>query len=792
MNTTNAQAFGELLRGYRTSAGLTQEALAELAGVSVRGISDLERGARRTPYRSTIRRLAEGLGLGDRDTQTLLTAYRPTHASDVQKPAESASPLSSGELDEVGWKPGHTFIGAADDLIGRDTDLASLEALLKQDGRRLVTIVGPGGCGKTRLALAMVERMARHIATQAVDLTPVRDAELVPAAIAHPLGVIDAGEHAVSESLIKALRTQPMLLLLDNFEHVLGATPFIADLLNACSELVLLVTSREPLRLRSEWVYPIDPLAVPRQDAGDDPERLMSYSAVSLFVTRARAHGALQLTPTTAGPVAEICRRLDGLPLAIELAAARAPTLGIGTILSRLGKGSDLLRDQSHERPARHQSLDATIAWSYDLLTEPERALFRRVSVFRTSWTLEAAEAICSQPPVAVDDVIDLLGQLVQKSLVALEERPGSTRYRLLETLHDYAASQLRATAEEDATFRGLLDWSLAFSERANSVAHGPQQAEWLAEADLEHDNLRAALDWAGSTGAVADALCLASRLGGYWELRGHLREGRGRLSTWLEQTAVQIPERVRADALVAAAFLAFLQGDHDAAIDQLERAVQTYREVSETSALAWSMARLGIVLISAGRPREAVKPLEDSIRLVDQPGPRNLLIRIWAHFGQAQLAMFSNDLDTAQRLLEESLTLCRDSLHNNWGTAVLEHHLGRLVWLQGNRERALALERDSLCLWWQLADRRAVADGLEAIALFASSANEFERAARLFGAAEAARDKVGAGLLPYLADFRTPALARVRAEMDSQAFERATDEGRAMTMERAVADALR
>src|SRR5215218_4955405 len=531
--------FGETLRRLRSAAALSQEVLAERAGLSERGISDLERGARLVPRLETVRMVADALALGDADRTALLVAARPGllgngHTTpDPTTPRSLPTPLTR--------------------LIGRETELAALRAVLCDEEVRLVTLVGPGGVGKTRLAIAAVASIAAAFADGVVfvPLAAVSDPALVLSAIAQALDIRETLERPLPEALMAALRDRHLLLVLDNFEHVLATAAELAQLLEACPAVTALVTSRAPLRLRGERRVPTPPLTLPAPSDSPAIADLAGYEAIALFIERAQSdQHEFTLNPGNADVVVEICRRLDGLPLAIELAAAWMRMLPPPELLRRLETRLPLLHGGASDQPGRLQSMRTAIAWSYDLLSEDEAFLFRHLAVSLGGFTIEAAEwlwdaghtSAANTSPVSGVDPLDVLTGLIDKSLIQPAQSGGATpRFTMLETVREFGLEQLAERGEEAATRANHAAYYLALAERTAPMLRGSGGPAAFVALEREHANLRTALTWFEAHGEAETFLRLAAALGFFWNMTGHWSEG----NAWLARALAADPRPV-------------------------------------------------------------------------------------------------------------------------------------------------------------------------------------------------------------------------------------------------------
>jgi predicted ATPase/DNA-binding SARP family transcriptional activator/DNA-binding CsgD family transcriptional regulator len=803
---TNEEAHAGLMRLYALS-GRQEEALSQYER-----LRDALSGQLGTEPGNTTRLLRNEIAAGKFPPRLPLTIGPPWEGF-----------LDTGK---------HNLPAPRTTFIGREREMVELKRTFSMT--RLLTLTGAGGSGKTRLALEMARDLVGSYpdGVWLVELAPLSEEELVALEVAGALGVQEQPGRPLLESLLDALGDKQMLLVLDNCEHLINAAARLTmALLDSCSRVRVLATSRESLGVMGEQTWPVPSLSAPGARQSPTVSELEGYEAARLFADRAsKRHPRFELTPENAQAVAQVCTTLEGIPLAIELAAARVGVLSAEQISDRLEHSLKLLTGGERTADDRHRTLRATLDWSYELLSEPERVLFGRLSVFAGGFTLEAAESVGAGGGIGEEegeeDVLELVSMLVEKSLVVAEENwERGARYRLLEPVRQYAREKLRVSGEAEAVWRRHAEFFLALAQEAEQELKGPRQAEWLDRLETEHDNLRVGLSWAlGRDIDLGPRMASALRL--FWYTRGYLSEGRRYLEAVARSDAV--PATVRAKALDGLGWIAEPQGDYERARVAYEESLELYRSSNDKRGVANALGDLGSLALDQGDYEQATSLLEESLALHRESGSKEDVIGVLNGLGvlasakgdrERSISFFSEalvlsrgtgnvrrtaaslgnlgitmlvhgDPEQATVLLEESLALFRDiGDSSNIAIGLMYSALAALT--QDDHERVKALSEESLKLLQIAEDKQHIADCLEIMAGGAGAQGRAQRAARLWGAAEVLREDIGVPLQPEDREVLDPYLAAARSSLGEVAWQVTLAEGRAMMPEQAIEYAL-
>ena len=783
VDTERNGTFGGRLRNLREAAGLTQEELASRAGMTSKGISAIERGERKRPYPHTVRSLADALGLPEEERAALLATI-PKRAAQSDTPASAVTPMLPEEaLAESAPEP--SIPTPFTSLMGRERDLGQITALVRDS--HLLTLTGAGGVGKTRLATETARRSNGSFPDGVVyvGLAPLGDAALVIPTIARALGL---GEVEDRSTLANALRGKKALLILDNFEHVLAAAPDIAGIIEGCPDLTVLVTSRAPLRVRGEQEYPVQPLALPASTRNPSAGEVAESPSGGLFAERARAASpSFEVTDDNAGSVAAICWRLDGIPLALELAAARVRFLDPASLLERLDRA--LSAGWARDLPERQRTMRAALDWSLDLLSEPEKVLFRRLSVFAGGFTLEAAEAVGAADDIEAEEVLWNLGVLVEQSLVMMETGADGSRYRTLEPVRQYAGEKLEESGEEEQVRGRHAGYFLDLMEEAGALMKGPDQGLWVHRLMTELDNVRAALEWATANGGAARIAEASWDSWTFWWASGNLREGRRRMEEALAAEP-DLPDLPRAKLLHEAAVLGQAVGDFEDTWQINEESRKLFEQLDYKQGIADTHGTGGLIALQRGEPALGLELMQRCVEINLELGNK------WAGSAMlgfsASVPLAQGDLERAKGFAERGLKLAREIGARDVRYVNL-HPLAVIARAEGDYERAHRLFEEGAQVALEVGEKVNAAFCLEELAAL-SAEEKPGRAARLWGAAEAILEDIEVIAYPFAPDraVRERRIAEARILLDGQTWTDAWDEGRAMKPDEAVAYALR
>ena len=714
--------------------------------------------------------------------QWLLAEDSPLQVAAMRSEAPESA---AGQRQPSELVPRHNLPAQMTKFVGRRREIAKIEQLLET--ARLLTLIGPPGTGKSRLALETAARIINRFANGLffVDLAPINDPDLIISTIAQTLGILEIAGRDTEETLKSYLQQKRLLLLLDNFEHIIDAAPLVNELLMAAPGLKILITSRQPLQIYGEQEYAVPPLIVPDLDHPEPLQTLSQFEAVELFIQHAQAVSpGFALDDVNATAVAEICVHLDGLPLAIELAAARVKLFSPELIRTRLKDRFTTLTGGSRYLPDRLQTLRAAIDWSYELLDEDEKRLFARLAVFQGGRTVEAVDTICGQD--LIPDTFTLLESLLNKSLLQQYTGPdGEPRFTMLETIHEYARERLQENGETECIHKQHADYFVALAELAETELSGPKAKQWCTRLQIEMGNLRTALTWALANDEALVALRLASALRDYWYDAGNSIEGLKWTGRALERAA-DAPPAMRAKALNAAGMLAAAKGEYVPAEQMHREALGLSRQAGDKINQAWALVFLGEdKMDSPGEYEGGITYCQESLALFREMDHKPGVIYALTMIGE--LSRLSGDYEQAGQAYEECLVECRRSGHKVRELVTIGN-LAYVIYHQGDYERAKALEVSIQPQFRDLGLGYHVAAGFPTLVGTVAAQGELEQAARLLGAADALFESTGVSLKrsdQFELDRHADTLHQ---QLDQETFEKAYAEGRAMSLEEALA----
>jgi predicted ATPase/DNA-binding XRE family transcriptional regulator len=775
MKSAPTGSFGTRLKALREAAGFTQDELATIAGLSVHAVSALERGERRRPHVETVRALSAALDLTGPAKDTLLESARaPAYDAAVDELSRIALPVPLTAL------------------LGRDADVDTLRQWLADDTVRLITLVGPGGVGKTRLALEVARSLAEEDAARVVflGLAAIQDPAFVAPAIAEALGLSDVTAVDLPRRVQAACNDHPTLLVLDNCEHVLDAVPLIASLLTSASSLRLLATSRSPLRVRGEREFAVGPLALQTDSAALSPPDLVRSPAVRLFVERARdVRPDFRLTSANARIVNAICRRLDALPLALELAAPWVKVLSAEDLLQRLEGDVLLSAAGPRDLPERQQTMNATVAWSYQLLHADEQAAFRRLGALPGRFSIElAAEVLAGRDALnaSTDRALEMVAGLIDKSLVLRADGAVTSRplYQMLETVRAYAALQLAAAGEREDALEGLARYCVTGGASAETGLVGAAQAVWLDGVRDDLETYRAAMTWLIERGRSAEACEITWGLSMFWLIRGHAAEG----LRWYEQVLTLSPREpvVESKALIGAALMMYSQGEVGRARDGVTRAVEIAQSAADPALVGHARTILGHVEHAAGNLAAAGEQFTLGAEIFQR------LSIAWARgsalSGLGGVALATGNVGEAERLLDEATALLRDS--GPWFLMPVRCFRAVLAVHRRQPDETIALNRQSLVHIRELHDKYAFVYALAPLAAAAMLKGDAAWAARILGARVAVSERTGAKVVvKVVQDLQEHAEQEARAILGPQRWATAYAAGRTASIDSLLKD---